>query len=540
MTDRKISELTALTAPADADYVPIIDASETADADKNKSLTLARLKTFFGASRIPAASPGNNKVWKTDGSGTPGWRDDATGTALTDGSVTTVKLANGAVTTGKVADDAITSAKIDNTLLANIVNQTDVQIGARAFRNPPADLTAGEKTAARDAIGAGTGSGGGSGTAVAAHTPAAGDAELAGIDIAGSDYELVDREGRDRLHAVEQRVHPIREVPQTWADISDTSAGWVRDNSLSPTLAGLAYAQTAVSGTAAQFVYCRIPVGAIQSNYRFQYSVVGGSQAGDVHNRVLGTWSGEQVGSDAAWRYFRVGFYEGSGFSGGKLQVGGSDRFEWEGALTRDAVNDQLEAVGVPQAIEALKNMTRDLHLDGATRLVENTAAATAGVARVAVANADRLAIEAGTKNLDVQGVTFTATLADAHFGSTATTTDYPVVRLAQTQDRGDWRILFDDIAFLGGGWVPIGVDNGTAGYGYFFCGKVDRTSEIALFKSTEETTYHGALADGLAIPPVVTGGGNAVEGIWRGTKTQYDAIASKNDDILYLIEPAS
>ena len=775
MADRKISELAQLTAPADGDYVEIIDASVSADADKNKRLTLSRLKTFLGVGRIPADNPGNNKVWKTDGSGTPGWRDDATGgsSTLADGSVTTAKLANDAVTSAKIQDTLLanmvnvgrqgtvdymtgdtggdvdftrdgtgTSADLRGTIRANAVgtsklaaavrtvlgrvptattssdrgkvwkvptgsdtpewlddataaggsglsavsvqaelegdgtsgdpigikaagvtaamlaanviparagaftqadetkldgieagaqvnvgvefttadhskldgieagaqanvgvefttadnskldgiaagaevNPTDAEIGDKAFSNPPSDLSSAEQTAVRTAIGAGTGSGGtgtpvavanpqeltagtstlqvggatlgtemadnvsvtipitalgagglasglssnqftlkagaylifvhmdeiwnttsssnalqyrstvaleitgtlpagtihdpmphyfrgaiqsdpgeaaaqayvylpadtqvglalvsypgigedsgssknlnyhctidqvhifpmggvkgdkgdpgsggGGGTDVAAHTPADGDDELAGVDIGGTDYEIVDRQGRDRLHAVEQRVHPIREVPQTWADVSDGTAGWTAPAGLLTTVgavAALTFANTARTGTSAQFVYVRIPVGAIQSSYRFAYAITGGSEAGETHNRVLGTWSGERVGSDSSWQYYRIGFYEGSGFSGGKLQFGGSDLFEWEGTLTRNAVEDQLEAIGVPQAINALKNVTRDLHLDGATRLVKNSAAATAAVARVAIANSSLQGIEAGT-----------------------------------------------------------------------------------------------------------------------------------------------
>ncbi len=445
------------------------------------------------------------------------------------GAVATEHIAAAAVINSKLAPNAVSSSKIASDQVETRHIQADAVTTAK--------VADGAITADKIASGVIPSN---SGTTVSAHTPAAGDTELAGVDIDSTDYEIVDRQSRDRLHEVEQRVHPIREIPQTWADIADTSAGWVLSSALSPTLASLTYAQSAVTGTSAQFVYVRIPVGAVQSNYRFQYTITGGSENGEVHNRVLGTWSGEQVGSDTSWRYYRIAFYEGSGFSGGKLQVGGSDTFEWEGSLTSEAVEDQLDALGIPQQIGALKNVTRDLHLDGTTRLVKNSAAATAGVARVAVANSALQAIEAGTQNLDVQGVTFTATLANAHFGSTATTTDQPVIRLAQTEDRADWRILFDTATFLAGGWVPITVSNGSATHDYYISSKVDRTTEIALYKSTEETTYYGELRDGLAIPPVTTGGGAAVTGIWRGTQAQYDAITSKDANVVYLIESTS
>lgn len=43
MADRKISALTELTSPASGDYLPIVDISEPADADKNKRITIATL-----------------------------------------------------------------------------------------------------------------------------------------------------------------------------------------------------------------------------------------------------------------------------------------------------------------------------------------------------------------------------------------------------------------------------------------------------------------------------------------------------------------
>ncbi|MDE0605051.1 MAG: hypothetical protein OXI18_11665 [bacterium] len=555
------------------------DGAVTTDKLANNAVTAAKLADSIetAVGRIPSAPGGsdNNKVWKTDGSGNPGWRDDATSSGgggeenvqsdwdVTDTTsdayiknkptIPVVPARAGAFTAadetkldgieaGAQVNVGVEFTAADHTKLDGIeagaeANPTDAEIGDKAFSNPPSDLSAAEQTAVRTAIGAGSGGGG---STVSAHTPAAGDEELAGLDIDGTDYEITDRESRNRLRQVEQRVHPILEKPQTWSNVTDSGvAGWTAATGLLTdvsAIAALTYANADVSGTVAEFIYVRILAGAQQSTYRFRYTVGGGAQNGQIHDRVLGTWSGERVGADSTWAYYRISFYEGDTFTTGRTQLGVGS-FEWEGDLTRNAVEDQLDAIGVPAALTALKNVTRDLHLDGATRLVKNTAAATAGVARVAVANSALQAIEAGTQNLDVQGVTFTATLANAHFGTTATTTDEPVIRLAQTEDRSDWRILFDDIAFLAGGWVPINVSNGTAGYDYYISSKVARTTEIAFYKSTEETTYHGALADGLAIPPVTAGGGAAVTGIWRGTQTQYDAITSKNDNVLYLIE---
>jgi hypothetical protein len=56
MADRKISALTALTAPANNDLFVVVDASEAADADKNKSLTFQTLHKTVGDGTASAPS----------------------------------------------------------------------------------------------------------------------------------------------------------------------------------------------------------------------------------------------------------------------------------------------------------------------------------------------------------------------------------------------------------------------------------------------------------------------------------------------------
>ena len=59
MTNRKISEFTALTAPAATDTLPIIDQSATG-ADKNKKIAYSNLlsKAPDGSAAVPSGSFG--------------------------------------------------------------------------------------------------------------------------------------------------------------------------------------------------------------------------------------------------------------------------------------------------------------------------------------------------------------------------------------------------------------------------------------------------------------------------------------------------
>ena len=56
MANRKISDLTALTAPATGDLLPIVDISEAAAADKNKKITIGELFASIPAGTAAAPS----------------------------------------------------------------------------------------------------------------------------------------------------------------------------------------------------------------------------------------------------------------------------------------------------------------------------------------------------------------------------------------------------------------------------------------------------------------------------------------------------
>ena len=94
MANRKISDLTALTAPATGDLLPIVDISEAAAADKNKKITLGTLLSgaplgsaaapsiaFTGDTNTGIYSPGADTIAASTG-GTERLRIDSSGRLL--------------------------------------------------------------------------------------------------------------------------------------------------------------------------------------------------------------------------------------------------------------------------------------------------------------------------------------------------------------------------------------------------------------------------------------------------------------------------
>jgi hypothetical protein len=98
MADRKISDLTALTAPAAGDYLPIVDISEVAAASKNKRITIEELfrGTPDGTAAAPAIAPEsdpNTGIYSSGAdqlsiatNGTERLKIDANGTVLLKGT----------------------------------------------------------------------------------------------------------------------------------------------------------------------------------------------------------------------------------------------------------------------------------------------------------------------------------------------------------------------------------------------------------------------------------------------------------------------
>jgi hypothetical protein len=88
MADRKITELTELTAPAADDLLPIIDSSEATSADKNKKIQFQNL-----ARRLPDGSEGAASVGFLSDLGTSGfYRSGANEIAVANNSAFTGKF----------------------------------------------------------------------------------------------------------------------------------------------------------------------------------------------------------------------------------------------------------------------------------------------------------------------------------------------------------------------------------------------------------------------------------------------------------------
>ena len=277
---------------------------------------------------------------------------------------------------------------------------------------------------------------------------------------------------------------------------NDGSQGGVaatNDGTLTGLRAVSAWTPSANRSDANDELAIRVPAGADPRLYRITLTGTGGQAytftlnqrglAGQSADEQWDLYWGGQLGEDVASASMQVT---------GSLAHLGETRFD---GILGDGAD------GIRASLADVQNRSRDLHLDGAHRLVTNADAAVAGIAAVGILRSQLLAIQDGGTPLDVQGVTFAASIANPDFDAeTPTQVTRPVIRLKATENRGDWRLRFvareHPVDLLAGGWVPITVSNGTEGFDYYISGHA--SGAVSLLKNTEVTTFHGTLAGGI------------------------------------------
>jgi hypothetical protein len=138
MADRKITDLTALTAPATGDLLPIVDVSESAASSKNKKITFQDLQRYYDSDAshyvafaapgtvstnltwtLPATDGTTGQVLSTNGSGTLSW---SAGGGVSDGDKGDITVSSSGAT-WTIDNDSVTYAKIQN------VSATDRLLG---------------------------------------------------------------------------------------------------------------------------------------------------------------------------------------------------------------------------------------------------------------------------------------------------------------------------------------------------------------------------------------------------------------------------
>lgn len=169
------------------------------------------------------------------------------------------------------------------------------------------------------------------GTTVAAHTPADGDAELSGLDIGGTDYEIADRSARNQNAADDHRLEVLGDltrdikagspVSTEWVAATLNSQGGVSLPATTPsnvgTAAGLIYVVSLNSGRVGSLVV-RIP--ADGDDDLFRVALLHGRAQYTVNVNTF-----HRIGADNDWIYYTLAQEQiGDGVDTLQMQVTGS------------------------------------------------------------------------------------------------------------------------------------------------------------------------------------------------------------------------